>query len=221
MFANRMSTYNNPSYTCPFVDPSEWDGFRDAFALVRFVMNAIHELLGHGTGKLLSETSPGKYNFDKQNPPINPLTGKPVDSWYPLGETWPGLGGRLANTIEECRANLVAYFLADNWELLSLFGYDEDSTPTADDCKSSRRAPYSMLKKANTLTVIYYTYLFIAVEGVLALQFYEKDGQSWGQPHRRVSLEQGKYESEPKVNRTFLPRPPSPSSNTFSSMVAG
>lgn len=136
MFTNRMATYSNPSHTRPFLDPSEWEGFSNAFGLVRFVMNAIHELLGHGTGKLLSETAPGEYNFDKENPPVNPLTGKPVDSWYRLGETWPGLGGRLANTIEECRANLVAYFLADNKELLALFGYDEHSALSADDCKS-------------------------------------------------------------------------------------
>lgn len=135
MFANRMSTYNNPSYTCPFVEPSDWEGFKSSFHLVRFVMNAIHELLGHGTGKLLSETSPGKFNFDKEHPPTNPLTGKPIDSWYGPGETWPSLGGKLANTMEECRANLVAFYLVDTQDLLALFGYDDSSSPTADDCK--------------------------------------------------------------------------------------
>ncbi|KAH6626644.1 dipeptidyl peptidase III [Chaetomium sp. MPI-SDFR-AT-0129] len=159
MFANRMATYNSPSHTRPFIDPSEWEGFKNAFGLVRFVMNAIHELLGHGTGKLLAETSPGEYNFDKQNPPINSLTGKPVDSWYRLARLGRALGD----------ANLVAYYLADDKELLALFGYDDHSTSTADD-------------------FMYYTYLFIAVEGVLGLQFYEKDGQSWGQPHRRAAF---------------------------------
>lgn len=169
MFANRMSTYNNPSYTCPFVEPSDWEGFKSSFHLVRFVMNAIHELLGHGTGKLLSETSPGKFNFDKEHPPTNPLTGKPIDSWYGPGETWPSLGGKLANTMEECRANLVAFYLVDTQDLLALFGYDDSSSPTADD-------------------FVYYTYMFIAVEGILGLQFYDTEGKSWGQPHRRAAF---------------------------------
>ena len=39
-------------------------------------------LLGHGTGKLLQETAPGEYNFDVSNPPISPVTGKPISSWY-------------------------------------------------------------------------------------------------------------------------------------------
>lgn len=144
MFANRMSTYKSPAYTCPFVDPSEWEGFRNSFHLVRFVMNAIHELLGHGTGKLLSETSLGEFNFDKEHPPINPLTDKPIDTWYHVGETWSGLGGKLANTVEECRANLVSFFFADNRDLLSLFGYNDSSSPTADDCKCD--AAYSKVQ---------------------------------------------------------------------------
>ncbi|EED22130.1 hypothetical protein TSTA_093760 [Talaromyces stipitatus ATCC 10500] len=41
---------------------------------------ALHELFGHGTGKLLSELSPDEYNFDIKCPPVNPLTGKPIDT---------------------------------------------------------------------------------------------------------------------------------------------
>ena len=52
------------------------------------VQVGIHELLGHGTGKLLQEDPAGQYNFDIKSPPISPLTGKPVDSWYKPGETW-------------------------------------------------------------------------------------------------------------------------------------
>ncbi|KAK4141234.1 peptidase family M49-domain-containing protein [Dichotomopilus funicola] len=97
------------------------------------------------------------------------VSAQELDGFLDYSAQFFCLGGRLANTIEECRANLAAYFLADNRELLELFGYNKSSTPTADD-------------------FIYYTYLFIAVEGVLGLQFYEKDGQSWGQPHRRAAF---------------------------------
>lgn len=49
------------------------------------ITTAVHELLGHGSGKLLSDISPGKYNFDKENPSINPITGDSVSTWYRLG----------------------------------------------------------------------------------------------------------------------------------------
>jgi dipeptidyl-peptidase-3 len=40
-----------------------------------------HEHLGHGTGKLLVENQSGGFNFNSNNAPINPLNGKPIDSW--------------------------------------------------------------------------------------------------------------------------------------------
>lgn len=42
---------------------------------------ALNELFGHGTGKLICEydsDQPERYNFDIANPPVNPLTGKPI-----------------------------------------------------------------------------------------------------------------------------------------------
>ena len=53
------------------------------------VQVGIHELLGHGSGKLLMETAPNKFNFDIKNPPLG-LDGKPVSTYYKLGETWGG-----------------------------------------------------------------------------------------------------------------------------------
>jgi dipeptidyl-peptidase-3 len=101
--------------------------------ILRFIGTAIHELIGHGTGKLLTETAAGNFNFDHKNPPISPVTSRPVQTWYKPGETWNSVFGKLAPTVEECRAFLVANYLADNRNILALFGYDENSTPTADD----------------------------------------------------------------------------------------
>ncbi|KAK0622595.1 peptidase family M49-domain-containing protein [Immersiella caudata] len=122
-----------PRSPCHWVNPSELKRFKNSTQIVRFPTTATHELLGHGTGKLLSETEPGTYNFDKQNPPISPLTQKPVTSHYLPGQTWNGVFGKLAGTVEECRAILVSEYLMENKELLEMFGYTDDSDITADD----------------------------------------------------------------------------------------
>jgi dipeptidyl-peptidase III len=55
---------------------------------------------GHGCGKLLQETAPGEFNFDKENPPKSPLTNAPIKTWYKVGETWGSLFGGLAGAYE-------------------------------------------------------------------------------------------------------------------------
>jgi dipeptidyl-peptidase III len=126
-----MNANNNPTRLCHYVPPSEVKEFRDSSHFIRFNVTAIHELLGHGTGKLLTETAPGEYNFDKRNLPINPLTGETTDTWYGLGQTWTSVFEKLATTVEECRAMLVSYYLVDNKEVLSMFGYVDKSAITA------------------------------------------------------------------------------------------
>ncbi|RLL98895.1 hypothetical protein CFD26_101402 [Aspergillus turcosus] len=132
-----------------------------------FLTTAIHELIGHGTGKLLSETTPGIYNFDKQNPPISPLTGTAVTSHYLPGQTWTSVFGRLARTVEECRAILVSEYLMDDKELLGIFGYTDTSDITAED-------------------LLYTTYLNIGVDGLQALEHYNFQSKTWGQVHHQA-----------------------------------
>ena len=79
------------------------------------------------------EESIGKFNFDINDPPISPLTGKPIVSWYKPGQTWTGQFGDLATTVDECRAELVGAYLMEDAELLELFGYNEKSEITAED----------------------------------------------------------------------------------------
>lgn len=95
-----------------------------------------HELFGHGTGKLLAEDGPGSFNFDFQNPPINPLTGKPIDSWYRPGQTWTGLFGDIATSVDECRAECVGAYLMSEMDLLALFGFSETTEIQGSDCAS-------------------------------------------------------------------------------------
>jgi len=85
--------------------------------------------------KLLVESHSGSFNFDPKNAPINPLTGSPINSWYRRGETWTGIFGDIATTVDECRAECVgAYFMSD-MELLAMFGYTDDTEITGRDCE--------------------------------------------------------------------------------------
>lgn len=72
------------------------------------------------------ETSPGEFNFDIENLPLSPLTNKPIQSWYKLGQTYASVFGSIARTCEECRAECVATFLAQEYAILSLFGCKEE-----------------------------------------------------------------------------------------------
>ncbi|KAK0701875.1 peptidase family M49-domain-containing protein [Lasiosphaeria miniovina] len=164
VFANRLAVNHNPNLPCPWVKPSELKRFKSSTHIVRFLTTAIHELLGHGSGKLLSETQPGTYNFDKQSPPISPLTREAVTSHYLPSQTWNSVFGGLAGTVEECRAILVSEYLMNNKELLEIFKYTDNSNITADD-------------------LLYVTYLNIGVDGLQALESYNAQNQAWGQAH--------------------------------------
>ena len=177
----------------PFVDPSEAEALKKYSGPVHFIKNAIHELLGYGTGKMLSELSPGDFNFDPNNPPTNPVTGKAIETWYRPGEKWKAVFADLANTVEECRATLVSYYLPSfEGEVLSLFGYGEEEAAQERECC----VPYLFrLRRSLSLTlkdtVLYYLYLIIGVLGLEALGSYSVETESWGDQHHRVSIAWG------------------------------
>lgn len=121
---------------------SELEIFETHRLPARRIQVTIHERFGHGTSKLLSETSPGKYNFDITKCPISRLTGEPINTWYLPGQTWTGVFGRLATTLEECRAECVASYLIADKDLLAIFGFTDSSNPTADDCTLGYKYPF-------------------------------------------------------------------------------
>lgn len=71
---------------------------------------ALHELLGHGTGKLFSLDESGNKNWD---PAVvkNPFNGEEITTWYTATETWSQKFGKLHSGYEECRADSVALHL--------------------------------------------------------------------------------------------------------------
>ncbi|KAJ2971703.1 hypothetical protein NUW58_g9342 [Xylaria curta] len=169
VYANRMSANADPNRPLYWIAPSESKSFRKVYHVLRFITTSIHELLGHGTGKLLAETSRGVFNFDSDKIPINTLTGKPVQSWYKPGQTWTSVFEKLAGTVEECRAMLISYYLAESKDMLRMYGYDDDTDISADE-------------------LLFNMYTYIGFLGIRALQAFNEENQSWGSPHSNADF---------------------------------
>lgn len=121
----------------PFIQSNDRESYLLLYQDMENLNIAIHELLGHGTGKLLTEDTNGKGpNFDVTKPPVNPLTNTAIKTWYKTGETYNGVFGDFATSLEECRAEAVGAFLVFEKELAALFGYTETSQVKLSDCKS-------------------------------------------------------------------------------------
>ncbi|KAM4617532.1 dipeptidyl peptidase 3 isoform 1-T2 [Discoglossus pictus] len=139
------------------------------------VQVGLHELLGHGSGKLFVQDDKGSFNYDNKTV-INPETGELVRSWYKTGETWDSKFSTIASTYEECRAECVGLYLCVNEEVLRIFGYESQE---AQD-------------------VMYVNWLNMVRAGLMGLEFYTPETGRWRQAHMqaryvilRVLLEAG------------------------------
>ena len=117
---------------------------------------ACHELLGHGTGKLI-------YRTEGEPTPtfVDPFTKEEFQSCYEPGETWNNKFGRIASSYEECRADMCGFFLAVLPEVYSLFGIEHDEAPMMLHC-----SVLNHFRKA-----------------ILGLGLYSPEAQKWGQAH--------------------------------------
>ena len=81
---------------------------------------ACHELLGHGTGKLIYRDASGNQSKFK-----DPISGDEFESCYEEGDTWNSRFGAISASYEECRADTVGYFLCTLEKVYTLFGIEE------------------------------------------------------------------------------------------------
>ncbi|KAI4170829.1 MAG: hypothetical protein LQ346_008823 [Caloplaca aetnensis] len=159
-----------PNEPIPFIHSRDLDVYQANRDLAFEVQVGIHELLGHGTGKLLQETEPGKFNFDEKNPPVSPVTNRPITTYYKPGQTWSSVFGGFSASYEECRAECVAMALGCDFGILQIFGFGDGNV--------------DMSSKAGD--VLYTSYLSMARAGVAAVEFWDPKSRKWGQAHMQA-----------------------------------
>ncbi|UYV78782.1 DPP3 [Cordylochernes scorpioides] len=137
----------------------------------------LHELLGHGSGKLFQRNKDGSLNFDLENT-INPLTSAKVDKYYEIGETYDSIFTSLGSSYEECRAECVGLYLCTDPKITKIFG-----------CESAEAAE----------ELVYVNWLSLLHSAVEGLQMYNPNSGTWLQAHSQarfvilqVLLEAGK-----------------------------
>ncbi|KAF9005642.1 aflatoxin-detoxifizyme [Cyathus striatus] len=155
-----------PNEELTFIHPDDVELYNawDSRAFELQVAN--HELLGHGSGKLFEEYTDGTKNFDPKKV-INPLTGKPITTWYKPGQTPGSVLGEVSSSMEECRAETVALYLVSNPDILKIFNY---------------------VDQKDIEEIQYITFLLMARAGLRALEFYDPATQKHGQAHMQARL---------------------------------
>ncbi|XP_015918043.2 dipeptidyl peptidase 3 isoform X1 [Parasteatoda tepidariorum] len=146
-----------------FLSPNDQDLLLQLKNSAFTVIVALHELLGHGSGKVFHRNKDGSFNFDVDQV-INFETNQKITKWYEDGENFESVFGGFHSSYEECRADSVALYLCMVPEILKIFNYEG---PEADD-------------------ITYTIWLMMAWMGLEGLQTYDPPSKTWLQAHRQA-----------------------------------
>lgn len=152
------------------------------------VQVGLHELLGHGSGRLFHENTEDatKILSSGMDHPLKNLMAvgeKITGPFYKQGSTWDSTFGRMASSYEECRAECVGIYLCLEPTVLEIFGHKDAAAVAA---------------AGQVHDVTYINWLLMVKAGLGGLEFYTPETGEWRQAHMnaryvilRVLLEAG------------------------------
>lgn len=155
----RTRTTDPPNYLCK----DDQDLFLKYGIIALELQTGLHELLGHGSGKLFQKQN-GQLNFDIEQV-LHLETNKKITSWYNEGESYNSIFGSFSSAYEECRAECVGLFLSTESEVLRIFG----------------------LEGAACEEAMYVNWIDVTFAGLEALRMYDPKTHSWLQAHGQAA----------------------------------
>lgn len=121
---NAYSDYNY-DFLKNIINPKDVELDQKLGTKVSMFKTALHELLGHGTGKLFKIDENGNYNFDIEKT-INPLTKEKIKTYYLPGETYETKFSSNCRALEEGRADYMALYLVFDKRAQNIFEFNEN-----------------------------------------------------------------------------------------------
>ncbi|GFT41757.1 dipeptidyl peptidase 3 [Nephila pilipes] len=156
----RTRTTEPPNY----LSKEDQDLFLKYGIIALEIQTGLHELLGHGSGKLFQKLKNGQLNFDIEQV-LHLETNKKITSWYDEGESYNSIFGSLSSAYEECRAECVGLFLSTEFNVLRIFGLEGVACEEA----------------------MYVNWIDVTFAGLEALRMYDPKTESWLQAHGQAA----------------------------------